>query len=370
VASKRCAIITTVLWGGAALSLPAAHAQSADRPAHRPNIVVILADDLGYAGMSCQGCKDIPTPHIDSLAAAGVRCTSGYVSCPVCSPTRAGLMTGRYQQRFGHEFNPGPAQQAGVDFGLPLDQKTIADYLKTAGYTTGITGKWHLGFEEAYNPLHRGFDEYFGFLGGAHKYLNPSAPPGAPILRGLKPVDEKEYLTDAFTREAVAFIDRHAKEPFFLYLPYNAVHAPLQTPEKYLDRFKNIEDPKRRKHAAMVSAMDDGVGAVIEKLQATGLEDNTLIFFLSDNGGPTPSTSRISCAGRGICLRGRSTTGRSSAWTFCRPRWRPRVPKGPPTWTGRTLCPTWRARRTAHRTRSSSGASVSRRPSARVTGNC
>lgn len=266
-------------------------AQPAAQPARRPNIVLIVADDLGYADLGCQGCKDIPTPRIDSLAAGGVRCTSGYVSCPVCSPTRAGLMTGRYQQRFGHEFNPGPVQRGNVTFGLPLDQKTMADYLKSAGYVTGMVGKWHLGFEEAYLPPRRGFAEFFGFPGGAHSYVDADIAPNNPILRGTQKVDEQEYLTDAFTREALAFIDRHAKEPFFLYLPYNAVHTPLQAPDKYLDRFKSIADEKRRKHAAMVSALDDGVGAVLDKLRAEGLEENTLVFFISDNGGPTAATT-------------------------------------------------------------------------------
>lgn len=257
----------------------------------RPNIVVIVADDLGYNGVGCYGCKDIPTPNIDSLARNGVRFTNGYVTCPVCSPTRAGLVTGRYQQRFGHEFNPGSGQPQPKNFGLPLSEKTIADYLKAAGYRTGIVGKWHLGNKPELFPTKRGFDEYFGFLGGAHPYVNLRADQPNPIYRGTQPVDEKEYLTDAFTREAVAFVDRHAKEPFFLYLTYNAVHSPLQAPEKYLERFKGIEDTKRRTHAAMLAAMDDGIGALLGKLRDAGIERNTLVFFISDNGGPTRQTT-------------------------------------------------------------------------------
>jgi arylsulfatase A-like enzyme len=256
-------------------------------PAARHRLIVAR---LGYADW-LPGLQRHPHAAIDSLAAGGVRCTSGYVSCPVCSPTRAGLMTGRYQQRFGHEFNPGQARRSSVTFGLPLDQKTVADYLKSAGYVTGMVGKWHLGFEEAYLPPRRGFEEFFGFPGGAHSYVDADIAPNNPILRGTQKVDEQEYLTDAFTREALAFIDRHAKEPFFLYLPYNAVHTPLQAPDKYLDRFKGIADEKRRKHAAMVSALDDGVGAVPDKLRAEGLEENTLVFFISDNGGPTAATT-------------------------------------------------------------------------------
>jgi len=271
------------LFGVAALFAPAQAAQKAERT----NVIVIVADDLGYAGVGCYGCKDIPTPHIDSLAKNGVRCTNGYVSCPVCSPTRAGLMTGRYQQRFGHEFNPGPAAKAPDNFGLPLTEKTLADWLKQGGLATGMVGKWHLGYTEKYHPLSRGFDEFFGFLGGAHSFIDSQADKENPILRGRKPVEEKEYLTDAFTREAVAFIDRHKREPFFLYLTYNAVHAPMQAAEKYLKRFEKIEDKDRRTHAAMLAAMDDGIGAVLDKLRKEQLEANTLIFFISDNGGPT-----------------------------------------------------------------------------------
>jgi arylsulfatase len=252
----------------------------------KPNILLFVADDLGYGDLGCHGGKQIPTPHIDSLAAHGVRCTSGYVTCPVCSPTRAGLLTGRYQQRFGHEFNPGPPTAAPVNFGLPLSEKTLADRLKSLGYTTGMVGKWHLGFKPDYHPLSRGFDEYFGFLGGAHSYVNAKADGANPIMRGRDTIDEKEYLTDAFTREATAFISRHKDQPFFLYLTYNAVHAPMQAPEKYRSRFAGIENERRRTYAAMLSAMDDGIGRVLETLRREGLEKDTLVLFISDNGGP------------------------------------------------------------------------------------
>jgi arylsulfatase A-like enzyme len=252
----------------------------------RPNILLIVGDDMGYADVGVHGCKDIPTPHIDSIAKNGVRCSSGYVSGPYCSPTRAALLTGRYQQRFGHEFNPGPPSAANVEVGLSLKETTLADRLKAAGYTTGLVGKWHLGHEKKFHPLNRGFQEYFGFLGGAHAYSNAQADAKNPVMRGFEPLDEKEYLTDAFAREALGFIDRNKSKPFFLYLAFNAVHAPLQAPQKYRDRFKNIADEKRRTYAAMMSAMDDAIGRVLASLKENDLEENTLVFFISDNGGP------------------------------------------------------------------------------------
>lgn len=276
------------LAGSFFLSQAARQALAAPR---RPNIVLIVADDLGYADLGVQGCKDIPSPNIDSIARNGVRFTNGYVSCPVCSPTRAGLATGRYQQRFGHEFNPGPAQAADEVFGLPLGEVTLANRLKTLGYATGIVGKWHLGYRPEFHPQKRGFDEFFGFLGGAHSYVDALADKANPILRGTEPVAEKEYLTEAFAREATSFIDRHHAESFFLYLPFNAVHAPLQGLDKYLARFTSIADTRRRTFAAMHSAMNDAVGRVLKMLRDTRAEENTLIFFVSDNGGPTPNTS-------------------------------------------------------------------------------
>lgn len=255
----------------------------------RPNIVFIAADDLGYGELGVQGSRDIPTPRIDSIAAEGIRFTNGYVSCPVCSPTRAGWLTGRYQQRFGHEFNPGPAHRADPAFGLPLSETTLAERLKAAGYATALIGKWHLGYRPQFHPLRRGFDEFFGFLAGAHPYL--PRPGAGAILRGTSPVEESEYLTDAFAREAVAFIERNKQRPFFLHLSFNAVHAPLEAAAKYLERFAGIPQERRRTFAAMLSAMDDAVGRVLAALRAHGLEDDTLIIFISDNGGPTRNTT-------------------------------------------------------------------------------
>ena len=258
--------------------------------AAKPNVVLILADDLGYGELGCQGAKDIPTPFIDSIAASGVRFTDGYVSCPVCSPTRAGLLTGRYQQRFGHEFNPGNVDAA-APFGLPKEETLLPERLKEAGYRTALVGKWHLGVRQDSRPLSRGFDEFFGFLGGAHAYVPAGDTPANPIYRGDSPVKEQEYLTDAFAREAEAFIDRNHTRPFFLYLAFNAVHSPLQAPEKYTSRFSSIPAGNRRTFAAMLSAMDDAVGKVLQALRRHGIEENTLIIFLSDNGGPTRQTT-------------------------------------------------------------------------------
>ncbi len=266
----------------------------------KPNVILIVADDMGYGELGIQGSKDIPTPNIDSIAHNGVRFTNGYVSCPICSPTRAGLMTGRYQQRFGHELNPGPADEANPEFGLPLSETTIPERLKSLGYATGMFGKWHLGFRPELQPTKRGFDEFYGFLAGAHPYLRAAGGPQNAIMRGTEPVADMDYTTDAFTREAVSFIDRHKKDPFFLYLPYNAVHAPLESLQKYLSRFEGITDKKRRTFAAMLSALDDGVGQVLGKVRALGLEKDTLIFFISDNGGPTSQTTSGNAPLRGF----------------------------------------------------------------------
>jgi len=273
-----------------------------------PNLVVILVDDLGYCDSELYGCDTVPTPNIKRIADEGVLFTDGYVSSPVCSPSRAGLLTGRYQQRFGFEFLPATGPES-TD-GLPMEEVTLANALKEAGYVTGMVGKWHLGSQEEFNPINRGFDEHFGMNPGGTDYLDPTrddarimrrvgellVEPGPPskspwkgrgdgtLMRGTTPVEENDYLTDAFTREAVAFIRKHKERPFFLYLPYTAVHGPLQVTQKYYDRFPHIEDEGSRIYAAMTSALDDGVGAVLDTLEEDGLEENTLVVFLSDNG--------------------------------------------------------------------------------------
>jgi arylsulfatase A-like enzyme len=283
---------------GISLAPPAALAAKT----RKPNILIIVSDDHGYADVGFHGCGDIPTPNLDSLAKSGVRFSNGYVSGPYCSPTRAGLLTGRYQQRFGHEFNPGPTESE--DVGLPLSETTVADRLKSAGYVTGIIGKWHLGAAPKFHPLHRGFDEFFGFLGGAHPYFPGE---GAPIYRGNEVVKEEKYLTDAFAREAVSFVERHSKDPFLLYLAFNAVHTPKHATDDRLRKFSSIKDESRRTYAAMLTALDEGVGKVLAALRSEGLEQDTLIVFFSDNGGPTMRGTTIN-GSRNDPLRGSKRT--------------------------------------------------------------
>lgn len=262
---------------------------AAERP---PNVLVILADDLGYADVGFNGCKDIPTPHLDQLAKRSVRCTSGYVSHPFCSPTRAGLLTGRYQQRFGHENNPAWLPED-TTAGLPLSQTTLPQVLRSANYVTGCVGKWHLGAHSSFHPNRRGFDEYFGLLGGGHAYL-PGAKGGVeysiPLDRNGKPESFSKYLTDVLGLEAAAFIERHQAKPWFLYLAFNAPHTPLQTVEKYIARVTHITDETRRNYAALVCGLDDAIGVALDALRETGQEENTLVFFMSDNGGPISVT--------------------------------------------------------------------------------
>jgi arylsulfatase A-like enzyme len=302
-----------------AASAPAVRGQDASKP----NIIFLIADDMGYADVGFHGCKDIPTPNIDAIAKGGVRCSNGYVSGPYCSPTRAGLLTGRYQQRFGHEFNPGEGGNSPA--GLPVSETTLADRLKAAGYATGIVGKWHLGTSPALHPQKRGFDEFFGFLGGAHSYVPGK---GAPIYRGTEEVEEKEYLTDAFAREAVSFVDRQKGKPFFLYLAFNAVHTPMDATDERLRKFEGIADKQRRTYAAMASAMDDSIGKVIEKLRSSGLEEKTLIFFFSDNGGPTMVGTTIN-GSKNDPLRGsKRTTWEGGVRVPFVAHWKGRLPAG------------------------------------------
>ncbi|MEN8128326.1 MAG: sulfatase-like hydrolase/transferase [Planctomycetota bacterium] len=255
-------------------------APSAAATANKPNLVVILADDLGYQDVGFNGCKDIPTPHIDSVAANGIKFTSAYVTYSVCAPSRAGFMTGRYPQRYGFERNPKHLPDDNTA-GLALGETTLADSLGKIGYKSAMIGKWHLGTHPDLHPVNRGFDECYNTPGRyfANSYAVNTRP-------GKKPQTCDKYRTDACSDEAVSFIERHKDESFFLFLAYDAPHMPLQATEKYLSRFPEIKNEKRKTYAAMVSAVDDGVGRVLEALRKLKLEDNTLVIFFSDNGGP------------------------------------------------------------------------------------
>ena len=273
------------------LLILAAHGVAA--AADKPNIVIILADDMGYGDLSCYGSKQIQTPHIDALAAGGVRCTNGYVSGVVCAPSRAGLMTGRYQNRFGFEHNiVGTAEYYDADHvGLPTDEVTMADRLKAIGYRTGCIGKWHLGNRKAMHPNSRGFDYYFGRLKG-HGYF-PKVSDKA-IYRQREPVDRIDvpYTTDWYTAEAIDFIDRAGDEPWFLYLAHDTPHTPLQAKEDDLARYSHIANKTRRTICAMQHCLDQNVGRLVQHLKATDQFENTLIVFFSDNGGVVKGTNQ------------------------------------------------------------------------------
>jgi arylsulfatase A-like enzyme len=254
--------------------------------ARKPNILVILSDDVGWGEYGFQGGKDIPTPNIDSIARNGVRFVQGYVSGPYCSPTRAGLMTGRYQTRFGHEFNSVP-----VTKGLPLTETTFAERFRGQGYATCAIGKWHLGMNPEYRPMRRGYDEFFGTLANT-PYYHPTNFVDSRISPDVRPVtDNAFYTTEAYAERACDWLEKHKDGPWYLYLPFNAQHAPLQAPQKYLDRFPHIPEGTRRTFAAVMSALDDAVGRVLAKVREMGQEEQTLIVFTSDNGGPTQSTT-------------------------------------------------------------------------------
>jgi len=257
----------------------------------RPNIVIVYADDLGYGDVGCFGADDLRTPHLDRLAARGVRLTDWYSNSPVCSPSRASLLTGRHPVHAGVQEILGGRRGT---LGLP-DQPTLASRLREAGYATGIFGKWHLGTAEGYTPLDRGFDTHFGFRAGCVDYYSHIFY----WQQGVNPVhdlwdDDTEawhngrYLTEVIAERAVGFIEDHAAEPFLCYVPFNAPHYPMHAPKEYVDRFAGLP-PDRRIMAAMISAMDDGAGRILDALEAHDLTDDTIVFFSSDNGPSTES---------------------------------------------------------------------------------
>ena len=288
--------------------------------AAQPNIVIFYADDLGWGELGCQGfTKDIPTPHIDSLAKNGLRFTNGYVAATYCSPSRAGLMTGRYPTRFGHEFNT-----VANTVGLRSDQTTIATRLKTLGYATIAVGKWHLGNQPENRPTKRGFDEFYGTLNNT-PFFHPTNFIDSRISNDVREVtDDTFYTTDAYADRSLDWLEKNKNKPWFLYLPFNAQHAPLQAPKKYLERFPKITDEKRQLFAAMLASMDDAIGRVMGKIRALGQEENTLVFFISDNGGPTASTT----SGNGPLRGFKMTTFEGGPRVPFIAQWKGKIPAG------------------------------------------
>ena len=268
----------------------------------KPNIIFVLCDDLGYSDVGFNGGKDVRTPNLDILAANGTQFTSAYTPHPFCGPSRAGIMTGRYPHTIGTQFNLPPNSEQ-WNLGIPTKQIFLPKTLQKAGYYTGAVGKWHLGANPEFHPNVRGFDDFYGFLGGGHKYFPKQYQAAyerqkkngnkvindylSPLQHNGEIVKETEYITDAFSREAVRFIkDASTKEePFFLYVAYNAPHSPLEAKKDDKAKFAHIKDEKRKTFAAMVYAVDRGVGEITEALRAAGELENTMIIFMSDNGG-------------------------------------------------------------------------------------
>lgn len=278
----------------------------------RPNFILILADDLGYGDLGFTGSTQIKTPNIDALANSGVKCTNGYVSSAVCSPSRAGIITGINGVEFGHDNNLSGVQP-GFDAafnGLPLSQKTLTDLLKPMGYVTGLIGKWHLGSDACFHPTKRGFDEFWGYTGGGHDYFR-SEPNGqgyrVPIECNYKTPQKISYITDDKGDECVDFVKRHNDEPFFLFASFNAPHTPMQATAADLELYSHIVNKKRRTYAAMVHRLDVNVGRIVKEVENQGLLENTLIIFLSDNGGPVGDNASINApynGQKGILLDG------------------------------------------------------------------
>ncbi len=287
---NRRSFLHTASLGALTLAGASGLSSRAQNPPRLPNVVILYADDLGYGDVGCYGAADIPTPHIDSLAASGTRFTAWYAGAPVCSPSRASLMTGRYPQRTGVANNV----EAGFHVrGLKLNEITLADALKPLGLRTGLMGKWHLGGAPECRPDRRGFDESFGFLNGCVDYyshifywgVKGNIDPMHDLWRdGGEVWADGHFIHDLITQNAVRFIQENRERPFFLYVPFNAPHYPMHAPPEYRERVRFIPDSHRRIQAAMVAVLDDGVGRVLAALLENGLRENTLVFFISDNG--------------------------------------------------------------------------------------
>ncbi len=278
----------------------------------QPNIVLLLADDLGWNDVSYHG-GEIPTPNIDRIAFEGVELDRFY-ACPVCSPTRAGLMTGRYPVRFGMQR---AVCRPFLEVGVPAAEETLPEMLARAGYRNrGIAGKWHIGhaFRE-YHPLNQGFSSFVGHFNGNIDYYTHRREGQLDWHRGFEPNYDQGYSTDLIASEAVRFIDEHASSgPFFLYVPFNAPHTPLQVPEKWLPPFASVEDPQRRVYMAMVAAMDHAIGRILDSLRRQGIEDNTLVWFASDNGGQALADNSPLRAGKGTVYEGGTRVVAALRW--------------------------------------------------------
>src|SRR5690606_27809771 len=265
----------------------------------KPNVIVIVSDDAGYADFGCYGGKEIPTPHIDELAKNGTLFTDAYVSASVCAPSRAGILTGMYQQRFGFEHNISElpvAPYTQEDVGMDTDIKTIGDQMQHNGYRTIALGKWHMGDDARYFPLKRGFDEFYGFVGGHRDFFGYEGQAPSPTLAlydndKIVPESAVTYLTDMLTDRAISFVEANTQQPFFMYLAYNAVHTPMNAQQELMDRFSHIADTGRRSYAAMMTSLDDGVGALVNVLKKQNIYDNTLIVFINDNGAATNNSA-------------------------------------------------------------------------------
>lgn len=308
----------------------------------QPNFVLIFADDLGYGDVGYQG-GDVPTPHIDSIANGGVRFTDGYVTCPVCAPSRAGMLTGRYQQSFGFWDNIGPFRRSkDVEPGIPVTVPILSERLKELGYVCGLFGKTHDGDAEEMMAFSR-WDEFYGFNNGASNYLGDMNRRHNPIFHNRKIIsdaysrrgisndtvnqkgvlvkDTQHYLTDALGDRAVEFIETNKDRPFLCYMPFNAIHGPFQAPQKLVEKYADEPDEERRLVKAMLDSLDQNVGKVLRALQDNGLEDNTLVVFLSDNGGHESSPNTP--------LRGKKGTYWEGGLRvpFCM-QWKGKIPPG------------------------------------------